>query len=357
MTSKTNPHLRQPDFIGHPRRYAVGRCWSLIIVHCLIASLFISSCIPSGVADVSSNGDKLAIINSNDLYIYSKDGQGPDYYSFLTDTRYEPALSPDGQAVVYVDRGGRLTYQTLDGSLPRLLLPNSISQPGPGVLTFLPDGHLMFYNASSTFDRDLRIFDLASGQTLTHLTGLSQAFVDVEAIRIKKSSSLVSPYGVGRIDASQLEQFNLVLLPTACLIDSKTCFFSYSVDANGFHDNGPLGRMYDTDTQIFFSRRIDDDLTSGVLTPDGTHLVLRLRSIVNPQDAQSLYVVDLTNNAPPVAIVENETGRPDYAISPSGTEIAYEESINGVAFVRLYNVATGERTDLGPGSLDPQWWH
>jgi hypothetical protein len=128
------------------------------------------------------------------------------------------------------------------------------------------------------------------------------------------------------------------------------------VDASGFHDNGPLGRVYDTDTQIFLSRRIDDDVTSGELTPDGKHLMLRMRSIVDPQGSQSLYLLDLTTSDPPVIMVDNEVGRPDYSIAPGGSQIAYEERINGVAFVRLYNLSTGERADLGPGTLDPQWW-
>jgi hypothetical protein len=325
------------------------------IIYCLAVSLFIASCMPSGVADIAPNGERFALINSNDLYVYSKDGQGPDYYAFLTDTRYEPVLSPDGSAVVYVDRGGRLTYQPIGGT-PRVLIPFSVSQPGPGIISFLPDGHLMFFNAGSTFDRDLYIFELTNGQTILRLTGISQVFISSSAIETKKSSTLVAPYAVGRIDLSQLSEVHLVMLPTACLLDAKTCFFSYTVDASGFHDNGPLPRMYDTDTQIFFSRRIGDDLTSGVLTPDGKYLLLRMRSISN-SDAQSLYLVDLTSNNPPVIIVENELGRPDYSISPDGNLIAYEESINGVAFVRLYNISTAERTDLGPGSLDPQWWH
>ncbi|MEK7310978.1 MAG: hypothetical protein AAB382_03305, partial [Chloroflexota bacterium] len=85
-------------------------------------------------------------------------------------------------------------------------------------------------------------------------------------------------------------------------------------------------------------------------------ILLRLRSIVSPDSAQNLYVIDLTGNDPPVPLVENAFGRPDYAVSPDGRMIAYEQTINGVAFVRIYNVLTGERTDLGPGTFDPQWW-
>jgi Tol biopolymer transport system component len=322
----------------------------------LAAGMALAACIPSGVAGVSSDSKRLAIVNNNDLFVYSKDGSGPDYYAFFTDTRYSPALAPDGKAIVYVDRAGRLTYQPLDGRTPRLLLPNSISNPGPGLLTFLPDGTLLLYNTTAALDRDLRIFELVNGQTTVHLTGISQIFVGANVIKPKKTGSQVSPYAAGRIDASRADQVNLVVLPTACLLDSKTCFFSYTLDARGFHENGPLARTYDTDTQIFFSRRVSDDLTAGVLTPDGKHLVVRLRSLISPEKSQSLYLLDLTNNAPPVALVENAAGRPDYAISPDGKQIAYEESINGVAFVRLYNLATGDRTDLGPGSLDPQWW-
>jgi len=322
----------------------------------LALALLVSACVPSGVANISPNGGKLAIVNNSDLYVYSQDGSGPDFYAFLPDSRFEPALSPDGTAIVFVDRGGRLTYQPLDGSPSRVLLPNSVSDPGPGAISFLPDGHLLFIEVTSTSDRDLRIFDVSNGQTLLHLSGIGEFFIDSQIIKPRTTTSLVSPYSIGRIDASQVTQFNLVLLPSTCQVDTKACYYSYTADTTGFHDNGPLPRIYDTDAQIFLSRRVEDDLTSGVLSPDGKHVILRMRSIVDPQGSQSLYLLDLTTNDPPVILVDNALGRPDYSVAPGGTQIAYEERINGVAFVRLYNLATGERSDLGPGTLDPQWW-
>ncbi|MBM4422543.1 MAG: hypothetical protein FJ030_04015 [Chloroflexi bacterium] len=311
---------------------------------------------PSGVADFAAKGGRMVILNSNDLYVLSKDDPDTDFYTFFPDSRYRPVLSPDGSALAYVDRGGRLTYQPLDGSAPRVLISQPIGRPGPGMLTFLPDGHLLLFDASSTADRYIRVFDVTDGQTTLWLTGINHVFVSVDAVETKVAPTQVTPYGVGRVDASKVEKFNFVLVPTTCLTEEKTCFYSYTADSGGIQDNGLLPRVYDTDSQIFFSRRVNDDLTAGLLTPDGTHLVLRLRSIVSPDSAQSLYVINLASNEPPVPLIENAFGRPDYSIAPDGSVIAYEETINGVAFVRLFNVATGERTDLGPGTFDPQWW-
>ncbi|MEK6572994.1 MAG: WD40 repeat domain-containing protein [Chloroflexota bacterium] len=342
---------REAVRIDRPSLFALRSTLSWVAL-----ALLVAACVPSGVADLSATGGKLALINSNDLYVISEGEQEIDFYTFFPDARYRPALAPDGSAIAYVDRGGRLTYQPLNGDKPRVLIPQQIGRPGPGLLTFLPNGQLLLFDAGSTFDRYIRVFDVKNGQTTLWLTGINQVFFSAAAVETKASSSQLTTYAAGRIDASRLQQFNFVLAPTTCLTVEKTCFYSYSADANGSKDNGLLPRVYDTDAQIFFSRRIDDDVTSGLLTPDGKHILLRLRSIVSPDSAQNLYLIDLTSNDPPVPLVENAFGRPDYAVSPDGRMIAYEQTINGVAFVRIYNVLTGERTDLGPGTFDPQWW-
>lgn len=334
-----------------PFSFVVSR---LSLLFCILS---LAACMPSGLADVSANGQKFAIVNSNDLYVYSTDSEEVAFYNFFSDTRYSPALSADGSGLAFVDRGGRLIYQPLNGDKPRQLLPQSINQPGPGALSFLPDGTLLFVN-SGNVGNDLRIFDVTTGQTLTWQQGISHIFVSATVLESREAPTALNQNGVGHVNASKLDHFNLVLLPITCSpdLENQACFYSFTADTSGFHFNGQLGRSYTTDTQIFFSRRISDDLTSGVLTPDGTHLVLRVRSIANPNESQSVYLFDLNTNDPPVTLVENGEGRPDYSISPDGQFIAYEEMINGVDFVRLYNVATGDRTDLGPGSLDPQWW-
>jgi len=344
-----NPNVQNPN----GRNFKNGLRAMLFII-CLLS---LAACMPSGLADVSANGQKFAVVNNNDLYVYSADTEEIAFYNFFVDTRYSPALAPDGSALVFVDRGGRLIYQPFNGDKPHQLLPQSINQPGPGALSFLPDGTLMFIN-SGNLGNDLRIFDVATGQTVTWQQGISHIFVNADVLAPREAPTGLTRNGVGHVNTSRLDRFNLVLLPITCSpdLENQACFYSFTADATGFHFNGQLGRSYTTDTQIFFSRRVSDDLTSGLLTPDGTHLVLRVRSVANPNESQSLYLFDLNTNDPPVALVENAAGRPDYTISPDGQFIAYEEMINGVAFVRLYNVATGDRSDLGPGSLDPQWW-
>jgi hypothetical protein len=323
----------------------------------VVCGFFVAACMPSGIANISIDGQRFAVVNGNDLYVYASDNPEIVFYNFFPDLRYTPALSADGSALVYVDRGGRLMYQVLNGGeRPRQLLPNPINQQGLGVFTFLPDGNLLMFNASSSFDHDLRIFEPTSGQTMQWITGISQVFVSGNIIQQRQAPTAANEFGVGHVNASVVDSLQIVLIPNNCLTEDERCFYSYTIDANGFHDNGPLLRQYTDELQILLTRRVDDDLTSGIVTPDGKHLILRMRSFANPSESQSIYLMDLNTNDPMIPIIENGPAHPDYALSPDGQFIAYEETINGVAFVQILNIATGDRTDLGPGTLDPQWW-
>ncbi len=328
-----------------------------ITVYCLLItiSLFLSACLASGVTDVSNPNGRAAIINNTDLYVVSKDSQKIDFYGFRPDIRFQPIFAPDGSAIFYVDLGHRLLRQPLDGSPSQILL-NRVGSPGPGAITFLPDGQLFIFDTGLNDDRYVRVLNVSTGQTSTHLTGINQIFISANALRPKTPPLGVDQASTARLETSRLDSFQVVFLPTVCLIPEKTCFYAYTADAGGFKAQGQMARVYDADTQLLFVRRVDNDITSGLLTPDGRYVILRVRSLGAGGAAQSLYLIDLTTNDPPIPLVENAPGRPKYVVSPDGTVIAYEATINNVSHLRLYYLATGDRTDLGPGTLDPQWW-
>lgn len=332
----------------HKTRFAFRSL--LLAAVCLLAT----ACLASGVTDLSGPQGRVVALNNSDLYVISKDDQIIDFYGFRPDTRYEPIFSPDGEAVFYVDLGHRLIRQPLNGGRPEVWL-TQVGSPGPGAMTLLPNGQLFLVDTGFNNDRSARFINLSDGRTTVYLTGLNQIFISAAAIKPKSPPVAANIYAAARIEASELSAFQIVVSPITCLIENRQCFFSYTVDAGGLHDNGQMARTYEATLQFLLARRVADDVTSGLLTADGRFLILRARSTVSPDFAQSLYVIDLTTNDPPVPLVEN-VPRPDYAVSPDGTVIAYEERIEDVSYVRLYNLTTGERTDLGEGTLDPQWW-
>ncbi|MBI5349444.1 MAG: hypothetical protein HZB77_09050, partial [Chloroflexi bacterium] len=138
----------------------------------------------------------------------------------------------------------------------------------------------------------------------------------------------------------------------------KNYFYLYSGEEKGFVYNQTLPRVLDYNDQVLLSRRVQDDVTSGLLTADAKWLIIRVRSGVPLGIATSLYAINLMFNEPvaPIILDVPVTRRINYALSPSGHFIAYEEVINGVTHVQLHNLDTNQKTSLGIGTLDPKWW-
>jgi len=353
------PNTQPPTLAAKCVTHRGNTNYELRITHyvsLLIASLLLSACLASGVTDVSSVKGRAVLFNNSDLYVVSRDSQAIDYYGFRPDLRYEPVIAPDGSAVFYVDLGRRLIRAPLDGSGPPTTVLTRVGAPGPGAMTLLPDGQLFLFDTTLNNDRYAHVINLSTGKSSIYLTGLNQIFFSASAIKPKYPPSTIDQFAAGRLEAGDLEEFHVVFLPGSCLIDDRRCFYTFTADPSGFNATGQAERVYDVDTQLLFSRRVDNDLTSGLLTPGGRYIILRVRSVVSPNLAQTLYLIDVTTNDPPVPLVENAFNHPDYAVSPDGTLIAFEQQIDNSTHVILYTIATGERIDLGPGHFDPQWW-
>ena len=107
------------------------------LFHCslFIVSLFISSCVPNGLSSVAKSGGRVAVVSDRDVYVVSAASPEIAYYYFRPDTRYAPAISPDGKSIVFVDQQRRLIRQSLDGTEPKVLVP-LVGFPGPGAFSF-----------------------------------------------------------------------------------------------------------------------------------------------------------------------------------------------------------------------------
>lgn len=322
-----------------------------------IASLFIASCVPSGVADLDSAGQRAVVVSEGDVYVLDRDTAAVEFYARRPDVRYTPALAPDGQSLVYVDQLHQLVSQPLNGGPPTVLI-KSVGLPGPGAVTFLPDGQVLVIDSSSAApnERYAAIVNPFTGnEAQGRLTGIDQVFITASALKIK-TGPLTNPYNSARIDTGEPGQFKAVFEGDPCLITERTCLYLYSAEADGFKFVEQLGRALDVSFLLLLSRRPSDDVTGALLTADGKHLVLRVRDGNPIGSTFSLYAIDLTNNEAPAILVQNALRRPDYAIAPEGNLVAYEEVSGNVASIKLYDFDSKQTTTLGTGAFDPQWW-
>jgi hypothetical protein len=318
----------------------------------------IASCVPAGVADLTASGEHMAIVSDGDLYVVPGTSPEITFYARRPDTRFAPILTPDGEAVIYVDQLRNLVRQPLDGSEPATLF-KQVGLPGPGAIVYLPGDELLLLDSSfqTTGERFVKILDAETGiESQPAITGIEQIFVTANALDVKAGGSLTNPFNAARIEADEPGQLKVVFRAKTCLIADQTCLYLYSADAEGFVFKEQLPRSLKTDMILLLARRPQDDVTGGLLTADGKHLILRVRDGVPIGSAYSLYAIDLTNNNPPVPLVKDALRRPDYAIAPDGNWVAYELVTNNISQVMLYNFDTGAITSVGTGAFDPQWW-
>ena len=324
----------------------------------LLLFLLIASCVPAGVADLSASGERMVIVNDGDLYVVPGTSPEITFYARRPDARFAPILTPDGEAVIYVDQLHNLVRQPLDGSEPATLF-KQVGLPGPGAIVYLPSDELLLLDSSfqTVGERFVKILDAETGvESQPAITGIEQIFVTANTLDVKASGSLTNPFNAARIEAGEPGQLKVVFRAKTCLIADQTCLYLYSADAEGFVFKEQLPRSVKVDLINLLARRPQDDVTGGLLTTDGKHLVLRVRDGVPIGSAFSLYAVDLTNNDPPVPLVKDALKRPDYAIAPDGNWVAYEQVTNNISQVMIYNFDTGAITSVGTGAFDPQWW-
>ena len=320
-----------------------------------ILSLFIGSCVPNGLSSVAKSGGRVAVVSDRDVYVVSAASPEIVYHYFRPDIRYAPAISPDGKSIVFVDQQRRLIRQSFDGGEPKVLVP-LVGFPGPGAFLFLPNGDLFFMDTRTEGidpERYVNVFNVNTGeQPVPAVLGIQQVFISVNAVKPKYSAVTTGAYtSAAKLDASQPGQFRIVF-------QAKNYFYLYSGEEKGFVYNQTLPRVLDYNDQVLLSRRVQDDVTSGLLTADAKWLIVRVRSGAVLGTTTSLYAINLMFNEPiqPVILDVPVTRRINYALSPSGHFVAYEEVINGVTHVQLHNLDTNQKTSLGIGTLDPKWW-
>jgi hypothetical protein len=327
---------------------------SLRIGPLFLAALFLAACASAGVVDLDSAGNHTVVVNEGDLYVLGKNTTEVDFYARRPDLRFQPILSPDGNALVYVDQSHQLMRQPFDGSASTVLL-KLIGVPGPGTVVFLPSNELFILDASLNADgeRVVKIINAETGlDTQPAIQGIGQVYVTANAVKTKNGATPSE----GRLEASTPGQFRAVFQARTCLITEQTCMYLYSAEADGFKFVAQLPRRLETSLLLLLARRPTDDVTGALLTADGQHLVLRVRDGDPIGSRFSLYAIDLTNNNAPEILVKDAAQRPDYAVAPDGNWVAYEDVSGNVSTIQLYNFDTNQKTTVGTGAVDPQWW-
>ena len=342
--SRLTPHVSR--FTFHASR--LPHC-SLFIVSLFIVSSFIASCVPAGVSDLSSRSGQIAIINKDDLYVVSATGPNITYYASRPDKDFTPLLTPDGKSVVYVEQFRRLVRKPLDGGPVKELL-RVAGFPGPGAMTFLPNGELFFLDTRSNGKRYFVILNADTGVISQQVEDIDQVFVTANSLKLKTSAPGAPPTAA-RLVADTPGRFKMVF-------QAGQYYYLYSAEADGLVFNGARPRVVGQQDQILLANRVDNDVTSGLLTPDGDYLILREKTGIPAGSAQSLLAIDLTSDAAPVVLLKDiPASQPiHYAVAPAGDRVAFEEVVNGQPQIRIYDLSTGQSATLGPGAIEPEWW-
>jgi Tol biopolymer transport system component len=114
------------------------------------------------------NGD-----NFKDLYTIEPDGSGLMVLTHVTDSIVgEPAWSPDGDVIVYLDARGATSYistMAADGGSVRRLTPPLVDARGPAVS---PDGTLIAFTNDAADGRSVVFLMRADGSDLRSITKL-----------------------------------------------------------------------------------------------------------------------------------------------------------------------------------------
>jgi Tol biopolymer transport system component len=300
------------------------------------------------VASFSPTSDRVALVHKvGDQYrLYTTDLNGgnpikiEDNFAAGFDVTFDPLgtrlLYAIGGAVCLSNAGG-------GGRACPVALPGGV---GAGVLSFLPNGdYILVYQSSGKWV--MQVYHPADGAPYLTEANVDHFFLASDAFEVKRGSNgaewYLSPYD--KPSGQQNLRWVLVRGNQAVMYNA----------AGSVQGPSPLPRDVNPAVQGALAGRDQGDITSGVVSPDGTKLAFRTRAGASPNYTYSLYVLDLNTNAGSfVQLVNNASFRVQFAFSPTSAELAYESSADGRS-VWLANADGTNSRKLADNASLPDW--
>src|SRR5262249_7097220 len=155
----------------------------------------------------------------------------------------------------------------------------------------------------------------APGAAAPHLTdtGIDQFFLTSDAFKVKRGAPLPGTWWYLTLYNKPAGQRNL-----RWVIIKNTQAIMYNA-ARSLEGPTPLPRVTNVAVQTALKARDQSDITSGVISPDGTKLVFRTRTGTDPNYTYGLFALDLNvNTGNFVPLVPSANFRMGFAFSPTG---------------------------------------
>jgi hypothetical protein len=308
----------------------------------LTSLLILAACNREGVGGFAPGG-RVAIVRAEDR-LYTANADGGDV-ALITDALgfgFGTSFSPDGGRILYVDQqAGGACLAPADGSGPPECTSLALEAENGGILTFLPDGHILLGYESEDSRFRLLIFN-ESWEPVHEAAGIDHFFISQNSFKAKRGHDgtewYLRPYASGQ--------------PLRWVITRDEQAFAYSATASGVEGPVELPAAVGPAMQDALANREAGDLTSGAVGPDGGAIVFRTRE---PGNRYSLYLVNMQQaNGELVELVDRARFRVEYVFSPDGSQIAYESDADG----RSIWIAAADGSDpreLADNAALPAW--
>ena len=322
----------------------LNRYWLLL----LAAAFALAGCNLEGVASFSPNNDRVALVHvvSNQTRLYSTDmnGGNPVKLEDSITGGWDVSFDPLGTKLLYAVPGSICTSNAAGGGRAcPVAIPGGVNG---GFLSFLPNGdYIMVYKTSDKWT--MHVYHPNQGAPFKTEANVDHFFLTADAFEVKRGSNGVEWYLTPYDKPSGQQNLRWVLVR-----GNQAIMYNASGSLEG---PTPLPRDVNPAVQSALGGRDQSDITSGVISPDGTKMVFRTRAGTDPNYTYGLYVLDLASNAGSfVQLVNNANFRVGFSFSPTGAELVYESNADGRS-VWLANADGTNPRKLADNASLPDW--
>jgi Tol biopolymer transport system component len=312
-----------------------------------LLALLLAACNLEGVASFSPNNDRVAVVtkvgSQYRLETTDSNGGNPVKIEDNISSAFDVTFDPLGTKLLYAANSQLCTADPGGGGKS---CPVTLGSSGGGFLSFLPDGDYIFaYRSGSQWQMD--IYQPGAAGPHQSETAVDQFFLTSDAYKVKRGSKGTQWYL--KLYEKPSGQRNL-----RWVIFKGTQASMYNA-AGSLEGPTPLPRVVNSAVQNALKDRDQSDITSGVISPDGTKLVFRTRTGADPNFTYGLYALDLNvNTGSFLQLVGNANFRVQFAFSPSGQEVVYESNDGGRS-LWLANADGSNQRKLADGGSLPDW--
>lgn len=290
---------------------------------CLVLALFLAGCNLEGVAGFSPANDRVAVVtkvgDAYKLYTTDANGNNPVMLEASIQAAFDVTFDPLGTKLLYVTASTVCTQSAGGGgkSCP-VALPGGVST---GFLSFLPNGdYILVYQIASKWQ--MHVYQPGQAAPYKSEVNVDHFFLTSDAIEVKRGSNGVEWYISQYDKPGGLQNLRWVIIR-----GGQASMYNAAGSLEG---PTVLPREINSAVQTALVDRNASDITSGVISPDGTKLAFRTRTGTDPNYTYGLYVLDMNSTTGSfVNLVSNANFRIQFAFSPSGQELVYESNDAG----------------------------